>query len=208
MQMGVSGVRRQRSDGERSRRMIVMAAAKLATTDGLDGLSIGSLATHVGMSKSGLFAHFRSKEELQIATIGAAAAVFDAEVVTPALRKASALEKLTGLCENFLGHVQREVFPGGCFFASAAAEFDTRKGEARDVLAKFQSDWMDSLAALVAEAQADGVVGRHEEAEQLAFELNSMLHLANSTFVLQRSPDAIDRARRGIASRLAVAAPH
>src|SRR3954462_13040735 len=115
--------RKPRADGERSRRTILDAAAKLATIDGLEGLSIGRLADHIGMSKSGLYAHFGSKEELQLATIETAREIYEADVVAPAARAATPLAKVEALCAQFLSHVERRVFPGGCFFASAAAEF-------------------------------------------------------------------------------------
>src|SRR3954470_21436202 len=107
--------RRTRADGERSRQTILRAAASLATVDGLDGISIGNLAAHIGMSKSGLYAHFGSKEELQIATVDTAWELFNAEIVEPALRAADPLERLRSLCELFLSYVERRVFPGGCF---------------------------------------------------------------------------------------------
>src|SRR5213595_2257018 len=130
--------RRRRADGERSRRTILDAAAKLATIDGLEGLSIGRLAAHIGMSKSGLYAHFGSKEELQLATIETASEIFSADVVAPAEQAPTPLAKIEALCEQFLFHVERRVFPGGCFFASAAAEFDTHPGAVKERIADFQ----------------------------------------------------------------------
>src|SRR5690606_23488444 len=120
--------RRRRSDGERTRRTILETASRLATVEGLEGLSLGRLAQETGMSKSGLFAHFGSKEELQLATVDWAEEVFHAEVVDPALARPPGLERLWTLCDRFLRHVEDAVFPGGCFFASAAAELDTRPG--------------------------------------------------------------------------------
>src|SRR5262249_48731712 len=120
-----STVRKRRSDGERSRQAILYEAAQLATVDGLTGLSIGRLAEAVGMSKSGLFAHFGSKEELQLATIDTASEIFAAEVVDPALAEPSGIARLRALSDRFLEHVERKVFPGGCFFASVATEMDT-----------------------------------------------------------------------------------
>src|SRR3954468_12801071 len=114
----VEAPRKRRTDGERSRKAILQEAARLATVEGINGLSIGRLAEAVGMSKSGLFAHFGSKEELQLATIGTANEVFAEQVVRPALRGESGIERLRLLCERFLGHVEDDVFTGGCFFAS------------------------------------------------------------------------------------------
>src|SRR3954470_9014604 len=117
--MATAPTRRPRSDGLRSRQTILRAAASLATVDGLEGLSIGNLAAHIGMSKSGLYAHFGSKEELQLATIDTALEIFGAEVVAPARDATTPLAKIEVLCEQFLSHIERRVFPGGCFFASA-----------------------------------------------------------------------------------------
>src|SRR5215813_734097 len=110
------------SKGEASRASILLAAAKLATMKGLDGLSIGDLAAEVGMSKSGLYAHFKSKEELELATIETAAAIFDSEVIQPVTRAPAGIARLKSLAHSFLSHLERRVFPGGCFFAAAAAE--------------------------------------------------------------------------------------
>src|SRR3954468_18871600 len=114
--------RKRRSDGERSRKAILEQAAQLATVEGIAGLSIGRLAEAVGMSKSGLFAHFGSKEELQLATIETASAVFAEQVVAPATSAPTAIERVRQLGERFLQHVESDVFMGGCFFASVAAE--------------------------------------------------------------------------------------
>jgi len=195
--------RKPRSDGERSRRTILDAAAKLATVDGLEGLSIGRLADHIGMSKSGLYAHFGSKEELQLATIETAGEIFAAEVIAPARDATTPLMKIEVLCEQFLSHIERRVFPGGCFFASAAAEFDTHPGLVRERIAGFQRDWTDQLTQLVSEAQAAGQL-RAEDPNQLAFELNGYLLMANTAFLLYDTPEAIQMARTATAARLAL----
>src|SRR5262252_8286292 len=135
--------RRRRADGERSRQAILRGAANLATIDGLRGLSIGALAAHIGMSKSGLFAHFGSKEELQLATVETAREIFDAEIVEPTQAIDDPLERLQALCDGFLSHVERRVFPGGCFFASTTAELDTHPGPVNDAVASVQQHWID-----------------------------------------------------------------
>jgi AcrR family transcriptional regulator len=195
--------RRRRSDGERSRRTILDAAAKLATTEGLEGLSIGRLADHIGMSKSGLYAHFGSKEELQLATVDYAGEIFTADVTAPAAQASTPLARVEALAERFLSHVERRVFPGGCFFASAAAEFDTRPGAVRESVAAYQKDWMRGLVEAVAEAQAAGEL-RAEDPEQVAFELNGYLLMGNTAFVLYGDPAAIARGRGAVAARLAL----
>ena len=137
--MSTETPRRIRSDGQRSRDTILRTAASLATVEGLEGLSIGNLAAHIGMSKSGLYAHFGSKEELQLATVDTAEEIFEAEVVAPTEQIADPLERLLALCDSFLDHLERRVFPGGCFFASVAAEFDMHPGPVRDKVAAVQS---------------------------------------------------------------------
>src|SRR5262245_24973576 len=116
------------SKGQASRATILLAAAKLATTHGLNGLSIGDLAAEVGMSKSGLYAHFKSKEELELATIATAAAIFGSEVLQPVATAPAGIARLKSLANSYLAHIERRVFPGGCFFAAVAAELDTRPG--------------------------------------------------------------------------------
>jgi AcrR family transcriptional regulator len=198
-------VRRQRQDGIRSRAAILEAAAQLATVEGLDGLSIGRLAEHVGMSKSGLFAHFGSKEELQLATIDTASEIFSEDVVAPALAERSGLAREEALCERFLSHVERSVFRGGCFFASAAAEMDTKPGPVRDRAAEVLAEWFGLHVKAIADAQAEGDVDPAEEPEQLAFELNALLLFANAQFVVSGDAKAIGRARAGVERRLALA---
>ena len=136
--------RRRRSDGERSRRAILEAAARLATVEGLNGLTIGRLADETGMSKSGLFAHFGSKEQLQLATIETAEDIFEDEVLRPAL-EAEGLARVEALCERFLSHVERGVFPGGCFFVSASVEFGPRTGPVHDAMGGAQKRWVGLL---------------------------------------------------------------
>ncbi len=200
-----AGGRRRRQDGERSRSAILEAAARLSTVEGLDGLSIGRLADDVGMSKSGLFAHFGSKEELQLATIDTANEIFLADVVVPALAETSPLRRLEALCERFLSHVERSVFPGGCFFASVAAEMDTKPGPVRDRASEIVGGWRGLFTEAIAEAQAGGELDPGEDPEQLAFELQAPLLLANSQYVISGDRAAIERARTGIARRLQVA---
>jgi AcrR family transcriptional regulator len=202
-----AGERRRRSDGERSRRTILDAAARLATVEGIDGLSIGGLAKAIGMSKSGLYAHFGSKEELQLETIAAAQAVFDAEVVNPALEAGEGLTRVEALCERFLSHVERGVFPGGCFFASVTAELDTRPGPARDRIAAIQSSWAELISSGLREAQARRELDQDAGIEQLTFEINAMLAQANTVFVLYGDHAAFDLARHAIHDRLERVAP-
>ena len=195
--------RRLRSDGIRTRGAILDEAARLATVEGIGGLSIARLADAVGMSKSGLYAHFRSKEELQLATVDTAAAVFAAQVVDPASNAATGLERLRRLADGYLRYVEDDTFPGGCFFASVLAEMDTHPGAVRDRLVSFLDGWLAMLATAVAEAQAEGAIDPSEDAGQLAFEVEAALLLANTQFVATRTHEPIERAHRAIEGRLA-----
>jgi AcrR family transcriptional regulator len=199
--------RKQRSDGERSRNTILREAARLATVEGIDGLSIGRLAKAVGMSKSGLFAHFGSKEELQLATIETASALFTEIVIEPALTAPTGLERLRQLAENFLRHVEDNVYPGGCFFASVAAEMDTRPGPVRDRALQLTVEWTAQLETAVRDSQTEGAIDPSEDPEQLAFDLDAYLLLANLQFVSSQESAPIDRARRALERRLGAAAP-
>jgi AcrR family transcriptional regulator len=190
--------RRQRSDGARSREAILRQATRLVTVDGIEGLSIGRLADAVGMSKSGLFAHFHSKEELQLATIEAADDIFRAEVIDPAHKAQPGLTRLRALCEAFLAHLERGVFPGGCFFASVAAEIDTHPGPVRNAAMASAATWFAELEAAVKDAQQERRLDSHESPDQIAFELDAYLLLGNAQFVATADPAALDRARRAI----------
>jgi AcrR family transcriptional regulator len=196
-------MRQRRSDGERTYQAIVRASAELATIEGLHGLSIARLADHVGISKSGLYAHFRSKEELQLATIDAAGAIFEEEVVRPTEGEQTARGTLEALCERFFSHVERRVFPGGCFFAAASAEVDTHKGRVRDRISEFMLGWIDKLHDLILAAQKEGSISPLEDPTQLAYELEAAMMLANNLFVLTNDPATLERGRRAIRRLLA-----
>jgi AcrR family transcriptional regulator len=203
--MTTTSTRRTRSDGERSRRTILMAATRLATVEGLEGLSIGRLAAETGMSKSGLFAHFGSKEELQLATIELAEEIFREEVMTPALA-VEGIARVRALSEGFIAHIDRQVFPGGCFFASAAAEMDTRPGRVRDRVLATLGLWSGLFLEGLEVARARGEIAESCDPAQLTFEINAMLAQANGLFLLHDDTRYFDMARRAIADRLERAA--
>jgi AcrR family transcriptional regulator len=199
--------RKRRSDGERSRSAILREAAKLATVEGIGGLSIGRLAEAVGMSKSGLFAHFGSKEKLQLATMEAASDIFVEHVLEPALHAPTAIERIRQLCENYVRYIEGALFPGGCFFASVAAEMDTHPGPVRDVAMGFMARWLELLETTVREAQDEGAIDPELDPAQLAFEIEASLLLSNALFVMFPESRPTDRARRSLELRLAAAAP-
>ena len=197
-----AAARSRRAHGERTRQAILEAAVHIASVDGLEGLTIGRLASELSMSKSGLFAHFGSKEELQLATVEAARAVFVREVVGPAFEAEKGLARLWSLCDVWLGYVKSEVFRGGCFFAAAAAEFDGRPGAVRDRVAEIMREWLALLRRSVTEAQAAGQLGAEADPTQLAFELNALEMGANWAFQLHGDRQAFARAREGVLERL------
>ena len=191
-----------KAKGERTRQAILEAAVDLASVEGLEGLTIGRLAAELAMSKSGLFAHFGSKEELQLATIETARAVFIREVIGPAFEAERGLPRLWKLCDIWLAYVEGGVFRGGCFFAAAAAEFDSRPGPVRDLIAGIMKTWLGMLQRAVAEAQAEGQLDAEAAPAQLAFEFNALEMGANWAFQLHDDRQAFARARAAILARL------
>jgi AcrR family transcriptional regulator len=194
------------AQGARTRQSILGAAADLASVEGLAGLSIGRLAAELGMSKSGLFAHFGSKEQLQLATIESARHVYVEEVIRPGLAADRGVRRVSALCSAFLSYVERGVFKGGCFFAAAMAEFDARPGPVRDVIAEMQRRWMGTLEQAVAGAVECGELAAGTDPGQLAFELEAALLSANWYYHLHGDRDFFDRARLAVHARLLSAA--
>src|SRR5215469_15446942 len=165
--------------GERTRRQILNLAVNLASAEGLEGLSIGKLASKLRMSKSGLFASFGSKEDLQLATIEHARQIFIDVVVRKALMAPRGLPRLWALCDSWLDYAGRRVFRGGCFFTAASAEFDGRPGRIRDRIAALMKEWLQTLAVAIRKAQDAGHLHADADPTQLAFEINSLAMGAN-----------------------------
>ena len=201
------GPRQPRADGERTRGAILRAAASLATVDGLEGLSIGNLAAAIGMSKSGLYAHFGTKQELQLATVEEAERILTAEVIQPALAARPGLGQLAAVCEAFFSYVQRRVFPGGCFFAATSLEMGARPGPVKDRLAAIQSDFTELLRSFAAAALEQDELPAGEDPERLAFELHAVLLGADTKFVLHDDPAVLDLARSIVSQRLGLNNP-
>ena len=185
-----------------TRRKILQVAVDIASAEGLEGLSIGRLAAELQMSKTGIFAHFGSKEQLQLATVEAAKQVFLEQVVQPALRRPRGISRLGAMLENWLGYVEKIVFRGGCFFAAASAEFDSRPGAVRDQIAGLTKAWLVGLQEEIAYAQSQKEIAASIVAVQLAFELHAYVQEANWAFKLFNDKSAFLRARRAIADRL------
>jgi AcrR family transcriptional regulator len=205
------GITKGRSDGrrargDRTRRAILDEAVQIASAEGLEGLSIGRLAEALGVSKSGLFAHFGSKLDLQVETVRAAREVFMDEVLGAA-SAGGGVQEIFSLTGAWLDYMEREVFRGGCFLVAASVEFDSRPGPVRDEIAGLVSEWLMALEAAVADAQEAGHVSLEVDAQQLAFELHALCMGANSAFQLYRDRDAFERARQAIRRRLTGTSP-
>jgi AcrR family transcriptional regulator len=179
----------------------------IASAEGLEGLSIGRLATELQMSKTGVFAHFGSKEQLQLATVESAKQVFLERVVQPSVEHSRGTPRLRAMLENWIGYVERTVFRGGCFFAAASAEFDSRPGPVRDEIAALTKAWVVALQREIGFARSCKELKASVDPAQLAFELHAYVQEANWTFKLFNEKSAFSRARRAIFSRIAVAVP-
>ena len=191
-----------KTKGERTRHAILTTAANLATEEGLDPLSIGRLAEATGMSKSGLFAHFGSKEELQIATVEHAASLFVEAVIAPARSAPKGLPRVWALCDHKIGYLERQVFPGGCFFAATSVEFSHRPGPVRDRIEEMLRSWLSYLEHVVEQAQEAGELVDTLSAREITFELDSFGMAANWQFRVFGDPAVYDDARRAIRERL------
>ena len=199
----------RRVRGKRTRESILQAAADLASVEGLEGLTIGRLATELGMSKSGLFAHFGSKEELQLATTEAARRRFVEHVVVPSRGLPRGRARLEALLDDWLDYFRGEVFRGGCFFKSVLGEFDSLPDSAvRAMVIDDVKGFQALLAREIAKAQEAGDLDPAVDPDQLAFELDALGSAANHQFQLFRDDAIFDRARAAIHARLdAAAAP-
>jgi AcrR family transcriptional regulator len=188
--------------GQRTRRQILGHAAALASTEGLSHLTIGRLADASDLSKSGLFAHFRSKQGLQLATVQYALDVFRNEVLLPAAAAPEGVARLWSLLDGWLDYCAREVFPGGCFFAATSTEFSNREGPVQEVIRQTMEDWRDYLAREAGIAQKLGQIAQEDDPAELAFDLCSSVVAANWSFQLSRDPRVFEWARRAMGRRL------
>jgi AcrR family transcriptional regulator len=178
----------------------------IASVEGLDRLSIGRLATELGLSKSGVFALFGSKEELQLAAIKTAHEIFVEQVVTPALAAEPGVDRLWRLCEGWLAYSEHRIFPGGCFFFNTGAEFDARAGRVHDAIAEAGAGFAGLIARLVGEAQQLGHLDPGIEVAQLSFEIHALGRAANADSLLHGGNEPYRRARECMLNRLRAAA--
>jgi AcrR family transcriptional regulator len=190
------------SKGALTRQAILLEAMNLASVKGLEGLTIGSLAEATGLSKSGLFAHFGSKEELQLATVQAARVVWQERVFRQALTAPRGIRRLCAVIAAWIDYAELEMFRGGCFFAAVSAEFDSRPGPVKDLVVACMKDWDHSLVRLLQEAKEAGDLASSADPEQLAYEFLALALGANGSYQLHRDHRAFAMARRGIKDRL------
>ena len=193
--------RRRTSQGEKTYQAILQVAMNVASVEGLNGLTIGRLAKELGMSKSGLFAHFGSKEELQLAAIAAARSLVLREVFRPAIKAGKGIYRLWALCEFWLSYTEQRFFRGGCFFAATSVEFNSRPGPIRERLAAIMQERLYTIELLIKEAQRSQEI-QAVDAAQLAFELDTLIMGANWAFQLHNDPQVIERAKTAILHRL------
>ena len=194
--------------GEETRQRILDGALALASTQGIEGVTIGELASALDLSKSGLFAHFRSKEALQIAVLHAAAERFTRLVIVPALKAPRGEPRVQALFERWLMWVNSEETPGGCIFVTAAAELDDRPGPVREVLVQSQKDLLGTVAHAARIAVEEGHFRTDLDLEQFAFELYGILLAFHHSTRLMRDPLAKERAKRTFERLIASARSH
>lgn len=182
--------------GQQTKAVIIDAALGLASQIGLEGLSIGAVAEVTGMSKSGVFAHFGSREELQISVIREYHDRFEAEVFYAAMQKPRGVQRLQALFDNWMVQTSAEI-DSGCIYISGAVEFDDRSGPVRDALARSVSTWQTALRRAVELSQAEGQLMREADAHQIAFEIHGLILALHYEARFLRNPNATERARRG-----------
>ncbi|OXY88139.1 TetR/AcrR family transcriptional regulator [Streptomyces diastatochromogenes] len=192
--------------GNRTRQLVLGRTVEIASVEGLEALTVGRLATELELSKSGVFALFGSKQELQLATVREAARIFTERVVRPAGEVPAGVGRVWRLCELWLEYSRGRVFPGGCFFYGAMAEFDARTGPVHDAVVRAQRDWSAHVERTIEEARTAGEMRADTDVAQLAFELVALMETANALSVLHDEETAYRRARVGIARRVRDAA--
>lgn len=197
----MSSSKRTRIDGEESRERALEAAIRLAAIEGLERLSLSRLAEAAGLSKSGLFGLFGSKEELQFAIIEKAREIFMREVVMPALAAPEGAPRVRALCEGYLDHIALREWPSGCFFASVASEVGGHPGPLRDRVAMEQKQWASLLRQSATRAAELGQLRSEDPPEQLAFELGAMLTGADIAYLLHRDSEILERVRSALRAR-------
>ena len=184
--------------GERTRQEILGTTVDIASADGLQGLTIGKLAADLKMSKSGLYAHFGSKEQLQLSTVEAASEIFIHEIIEPTKDAENGLVKLCAMLEAWISYVERSVFKGGCFFFAASAEMDDRPGRVRDLIAQLTLEWIRLLEKEAGLAVRLGELKTTCDVELLVFQLHGSVQEANWFYRLHEDETAFTKTRKSV----------
>lgn len=196
-------VDRRRERGDRTRRVILEAAAILASVEGLEGLSIGRLAEHLEMSKSGLYAHFRSKEELQLATIAMTGEIYARDLMTPAMEAPPGRERALRFADLFLDYVRDGPFPGGCFFITSFLDPARQRGRVQAALAGIQRELLAFFETCLRDAQAAGEIPADADPRRLAFAVDGILIGADVNYLVFDDPAYLELARDEVRRLLA-----
>ena len=189
--------RRVLQKGQQTRAVLLDAGLSLASQLGLEGISIGALAEMVGMSKSGVFAHFGSREDLQIAIVDEYYRRFEHEVFQPALEVPRGLPRVRAMFENWIRRVTEEEVQSGCIFISGAVEFDDREGPVHDALQRAINTWLTALQRAVEQAKQEGHLRPDADALQMVFEVHGLILSVHDEARFLQNPAAIDRIHRG-----------
>jgi AcrR family transcriptional regulator len=192
--------------GETTRAAIIEQALAIARRDGLEGLTIGALAERLDMSKSGVFAHFGSREELQLAVLKEYTARFVDVVLRPAVERPRGLPRLAALLERWLALLAEEI-EAGCILIGGASEYDDRPGPLHDALVAIIQGWKGELLRAIHLAQAEGHLDRRADAHQMVFEIYGLMLMLHQDARLLRSGDGVQRARHGLARLIDAARP-
>jgi AcrR family transcriptional regulator len=202
---GAAPARRARK-GESTRAAIIEQALSIARREGLEGLTIGALAERLDMSKSGVFAHFGSREELQLAVLKEYAVRFVDAVLRPAVGRPRGLPRLRAVLDNWLAHLAEEI-EAGCILIAGASEYDDRPGPLHDALVAIIEGWKDELLRAIRLAQREGHLDRRADAQQMVFEIYGLMLMLHQDARLLHSGDSVPRARAALARVIEAARP-
>jgi AcrR family transcriptional regulator len=190
------------SKGAETRRKILTHAMGIAAREGLAGLTIGRLARDLRMSKSGLFAHFRSKRALEMATINQARELFARQVLSPATAASEGIDRLWKLCDSWLAHIEHRVFAGGYFFTGAFFECAERSGAIEDEINRMAREWWETLRTTVLKAQERKEINSSTDARRISFDLNGILMAAYWTYLVEKDSEVLREARITVLAKL------
>ena len=183
---------------------ILKEASRLFRERGFENVTVGEVMKAAGLTHGAFYAHFGSKQDLQLATVDEAGRIFRKEVIEPALAAAPGLAQLLAVCDAFFDYLERRIFPGGCFFAGAVLEMGTRPGPVKEQVAAFQDMFTGLIRQFTVTALERHELPANEDADALTFELSGIILAANANFVLHGDPAALRMAKHVVRRRLGV----